>query len=135
MRTAGCNPGKLQLLQKGFCPHSSGLGEQGARQSPAAATDCAFCLQEHRGLLSIRYPMEHGIVKDWNDMERIWQYVYSKDQLQTFSEEVRGPCAGHYCAGCHAGQNYTPAMMRMRMAVTAARMSLNVCWHSALYTF
>jgi actin-related protein len=45
--------------------------------------------QEHRGLLSIRYPMEHGIVKDWNDMERIWQYIYSKDQLQTFSEEVQ----------------------------------------------
>ncbi|RXM95466.1 Alpha-centractin [Acipenser ruthenus] len=43
--------------------------------------------EEHRGLLTIRYPMEHGIVKDWNDMERIWQYVYSKDQLQTFSEE------------------------------------------------
>ena len=43
--------------------------------------------QEHRGLLSIRYPMEHGIVTDWNDMERIWQYIYSKDQLQTFSEE------------------------------------------------
>ena len=34
-----------------------------------------------------RYPMEHGIVTDWNDMERIWQYIYSKDQLQTFSEE------------------------------------------------
>ena len=30
------------------------------------------------------------MVRDWNDMERIWQYVYSKDQLQTFSEEV-GP--------------------------------------------
>lgn len=44
--------------------------------------------QEHRGLLSVRYPMEHGIVTDWNDMERIWQYVYSKEQLQTFSEEV-----------------------------------------------
>lgn len=39
-------------------------------------------------MLSVRYPMEHGIVKDWNDMERIWQYVYSKEQLQTFSEEV-----------------------------------------------
>lgn len=53
-------------------------------------------LQEHRGLLSVRYPMEHGIVKDWNDMERIWQYVYSKEQLQTFSEEVK-PCAfTHY---------------------------------------
>ena len=46
-------------------------------------------LQEHRGLLTIRYPMEHGIVRDWDDMERIWQYIYSKDQLQTFSEEVR----------------------------------------------
>lgn len=43
--------------------------------------------EEHRGLLSIRYPMEHGIVTDWNDMERIWQYIYSKEQLQTFSEE------------------------------------------------
>nr|CAB3219905.1 alpha-centractin-like [Phallusia mammillata] len=43
--------------------------------------------QEHRGLLSIRYPMEHGIVTDWNDMERIWQYVYSKNELQTFPEE------------------------------------------------
>ncbi|XP_052771540.1 alpha-centractin [Mya arenaria] len=43
--------------------------------------------EEHRGLMSIRHPMEHGIVKDWNDMERIWQYIYSKDQLHTFSEE------------------------------------------------
>jgi actin-related protein len=33
--------------------------------------------------------MEHGIVRDWNDMERIWQYIYSKEQLQTFSEEVK----------------------------------------------
>lgn len=43
--------------------------------------------EEHRGLLSIRYPMEHGIVTDWNDMEKIWTYIYSKDQLSTFSEE------------------------------------------------
>ncbi|KAF3848458.1 hypothetical protein F7725_014955 [Dissostichus mawsoni] len=38
--------------------------------------------EEHRGLLSVRYPMEHGIVKDWNDMERIWQYVYSKSSCR-----------------------------------------------------
>lgn len=43
--------------------------------------------EEHRGLLTLCYPMEHGIVNDWNDMERIWSYVYSKDQLSTFSEE------------------------------------------------
>lgn len=43
--------------------------------------------EEHRGLLSIKYPMEHGIVTEWNDMEKIWNYIYSKDQLSTFSEE------------------------------------------------
>lgn len=43
--------------------------------------------QEHRGLLSIRYPMEHGIVTDWNDMERVWQYVYGKNELNTYTED------------------------------------------------
>jgi centractin len=43
--------------------------------------------EEYRGLLNIRYPMEHGIVEDWSDMEQIWQYIYSKEQLSTFSEE------------------------------------------------
>ncbi|KAF7255713.1 hypothetical protein EG68_07281 [Paragonimus skrjabini miyazakii] len=43
--------------------------------------------EEHRGLLSIRYPIEHGIIRDWNDMERIWTYVYGKDQLMVSSEE------------------------------------------------
>ena len=44
--------------------------------------------QELRGLLRIRYPLEHGIVTDWDDMERIWQYVYT-EELKTLSEEVR----------------------------------------------
>lgn len=44
--------------------------------------------QELRGLLKIRYPLEHGIVTDWDDMERIWQYVYT-EELKTLSEEVR----------------------------------------------
>ena len=44
--------------------------------------------QELRGLLKIRYPLEHGIVTDWDDMERIWQYVY-QEELKTMSEEVR----------------------------------------------
>jgi len=43
--------------------------------------------EEHRGLLSLKYPMEHGYVNDWSDMERVWQYVYSKEQLNTFAEE------------------------------------------------
>ncbi|CAG0921547.1 unnamed protein product [Notodromas monacha] len=43
--------------------------------------------EEHRGMLHIRYPMEHGIVTDWNDMEKIWQFVYSKEMLNIFPEE------------------------------------------------
>ena len=44
--------------------------------------------EEYRGLLNIRYPMENGIVKDWNDMEKLWQHIYSKNQLNSNSEEV-----------------------------------------------
>lgn len=43
--------------------------------------------EEHRGLMNIRYPMEHGIVQDWNDMEKIWSYIYGPEQLKTSSEE------------------------------------------------
>jgi centractin len=45
--------------------------------------------QEYRGLLKIKYPMEHGIVEDWDDMERIWGWVYGEG-LKALSEEV-GP--------------------------------------------
>ena len=43
--------------------------------------------QEFRGLLKIKYPMEHGIVTDWDDMERIWTWIYA-EELGTLSEEV-----------------------------------------------
>lgn len=43
--------------------------------------------QEYRGLLKIKYPIEHGIVTDWDDMERIWNWVYT-EELGTLSEEV-----------------------------------------------
>jgi len=43
--------------------------------------------QQYRGLFKINYPLEHGIVTDWDDMERIWQYVY-QEGLKTVSEDV-----------------------------------------------
>ncbi|CAD6889462.1 unnamed protein product [Tilletia controversa] len=42
--------------------------------------------QDLRGLLKVKYPMEHGIVTDWEDMERIWTHIYS-EELGTLSEE------------------------------------------------
>jgi len=43
--------------------------------------------KECRGLMNIRYPIEHGVVTNWNDMERLWSYVYSKEQLGVPPEE------------------------------------------------
>ncbi|XP_060614710.2 actin-1-like isoform X1 [Anolis sagrei] len=32
--------------------------------------------QSKRGVLSLNYPINHGIVTSWDDMERIWRHVY-----------------------------------------------------------
>lgn len=42
--------------------------------------------QEYRGLLRMRYPMEHGMVTDWADMERIWSHIYA-EELKILPEE------------------------------------------------
>ena len=44
-------------------------------------------VDEHRGALRLSYPMEHGVIKDWSDMEKIWSHVYSRDNLNVASEE------------------------------------------------
>merc|ERR1739847_41869 len=37
--------------------------------------------QSKRGILSLKYPIEHGIVTNWDDMEKIWH--------RTFNNELR----------------------------------------------
>jgi len=39
-----------------------------------------------KGVLSISYPLEHGIVKDWSDMEKVWHYTFF-DALRVNPEE------------------------------------------------
>ncbi|MFX0025724.1 MAG: actin, cytoplasmic 2 [Candidatus Hermodarchaeota archaeon] len=34
---------------------------------------------ELRGLLSLKFPIEHGIVEDWPAMEKLWHYTYYTD--------------------------------------------------------
>jgi len=43
--------------------------------------------EEYRGLLKINYPMEHGVVNKWQDMEVLWNFLYGKDQLNINPEE------------------------------------------------
>ncbi|KAM8927472.1 actin-like [Pelodytes ibericus] len=33
--------------------------------------------QALRGILSLKYPIEHGVVTCWEDMEKIWRHMYS----------------------------------------------------------
>ena len=37
--------------------------------------------QQKRGILKLNYPIEHGIITDWDDMEKVWNYTF-KDQLR-----------------------------------------------------
>jgi actin-related protein len=32
--------------------------------------------QQKRGILKISNPIEHGIIKDWDDMEKIWNHTF-----------------------------------------------------------
>jgi centractin len=41
--------------------------------------------EEMRGILTLKYPMAHGIVEDWNDMELIWRHIYS--DMKVIAEE------------------------------------------------
>ena len=34
--------------------------------------------QSWRGILALKYPMEHGIVTRWDDMEKIWNYAFNE---------------------------------------------------------
>ncbi len=43
--------------------------------------------EENRGALKLSYPIDSGIVQNWSDMEKIWSFVYSRDNLNVASEE------------------------------------------------
>ena len=52
--------------------------------------------QARRGILSLRYPIEHGIVTNWDDMESIWHHTFY-NELRVAPEEhpillTEAPC-------------------------------------------
>lgn len=65
-----------------------------AARSPIPPVPCVlgflsfllFFQEQLRGLLKLGYPISHGMVEDWLDIELVWAYVFS--EMKVNSEEV-----------------------------------------------
>ncbi|EUD65314.1 beta-centractin [Plasmodium inui San Antonio 1] len=44
--------------------------------------------EEYRGLLKVTYPINHGIIENWNDMENIWIHVYNSMKINSEEHPV-----------------------------------------------
>ncbi|KAJ8951882.1 hypothetical protein NQ318_019858 [Aromia moschata] len=43
--------------------------------------------QTKRGVLTVKYPIEHGIINNWDDMEKIWHHTFY-NELRTNREKM-----------------------------------------------
>merc|ERR1712227_110330 len=52
--------------------------------------------QQKRGILLLKYPLEHGIVQNWEDMEKVWRHTFDNELRMVVSDENEGDedCTG-----------------------------------------
>ena len=44
---------------------------------------------ELRSMLEVNYPMENGIVRNWDDMKHLWDYTFGPDKLNIDSRNCK----------------------------------------------
>ena len=42
--------------------------------------------QYKRGILKLNYPIKHGVIENWEEMEKIWDYIFT-NELRVAPEE------------------------------------------------
>merc|ERR1712205_17727 len=43
--------------------------------------------QQKRGILLLKYPLDHGIVNNWDDMEKVWRHTFDNEFRMVVGEE------------------------------------------------
>ncbi|KAJ6892883.1 actin [Populus alba x Populus x berolinensis] len=82
--------------------------------------------QSKRGILTLKYPIEHGIVSNWDDMEKIWHH--------TFYNEL--PCCPRRAPSALNGGSFKPKANREKMTqimFETFKHSCYVCRHSGCF--
>merc|ERR1712132_10167 len=44
--------------------------------------------QQKRGILILKYPLEHGIVQNWDDMEKVWRHTFDNELRMVVVDET-----------------------------------------------